>query len=458
MACEQLAEELTKRANAHSAAWHKRVSDLMRGVAEHETESGNRCLFLDPMTVTGVDADAFDPALAKHLLPVILAKDVWHCYGRVEERWKSERLIGLGRIKLHLTPGLVVTYMLEQVCQILPLYNEIHDEVSGQLSGKYLLPLIYRHLEETSLPSPYAFEAESQWLGLIKADIPIETLLARPHLHQPPHQPPHQHQHSERDEAMLGSGGGDLRSIILSIVSKRGEAAAKRGEVMVTGVTAALLELGIPLDRIPLPLELTTAELGPAIDSLRSALSGSGSLEVRQFGVSHPSGSWYVSVVQFILSPHTAQPPDAAAKPGDRGRIAVMLYDTIRYIAAGVTASAPAQTPAPAHASQRMMSSGQVHSSGLVRFEAAFGGSRRLSPFVIMTQLCYSAWLLERRGIERSKWVYSILRSYRNRLAAGAGAEAAADSEKERYKMMSQPVEWLTHYLRRSSSLTQRAV
>ena len=369
-AFSQAVELLISDGNAYTVSWRKRVNDLLLRALSQENAVGNKTYILSPLAMANFPAEEFSPSAGRYLLPVILSKDPYKYYERLEGIFADESIVGIWRHKMANSPGNAISYMQEHIVHIFPLFDQTLDKSENTISCKYYLPSIYRFLEEADVPSPMFFKAEAQWIALIRTDVPIGTFSF--------------HGRSDKEKHM--------HQILMDIDSN---------SLHKTGVTAALLDLGIKAENIPLPIELATEDFEAPVATFRSKLTPLGKLEIRQFGLNHPSGNWYLSVVQFILDE----------------QIVVMLYDLPRYMKYGIAKK-----------------------------------GNQLSPLAVMAQICYSAWLLERRGIDRSRWVYSILLRYREKHCVGEG-EASSDGEKEKYSAAGVIIDWPAHYNRRSKQI-----
>lgn len=156
------------------------------------------------------------------------------------------------------------------------------------------------------------------------------------------------------------------------------------------GVSAALLTLGREPSKLLLPIEFGVTD-GPSADLLiRRTLSSinGGKLEIRTFPYASPGGDWYLGVRQYLLD----------------GRIVALLHNLPYYTSHGVDKSG------------------------------------RLSPYIILASLCYNAWLVERRGGDRVKWLNSLIRHYREKVIR--------EKEMGEYDVIGEVVPWRTHYLR----------
>jgi len=113
-----------------------------------------------------------------------------------------------------------------------------------------------------------------------------------------------------------------------------------------------------------------------------------------------------------------------------------MIHDLIRYSTYGV--SIP-------DTSQSDDSTTEENRKDEEKTKKGNKNEQLLSPFITMAQLCYDAWLLERIGNNRAKWVYSLLRQYRERLCSGT-----MEKEKVKYELSGVIAEWPFPYFNRS--------
>jgi hypothetical protein len=376
----KIAETLIKDSNVYAAEWRKKIGALFDKAQISENASNNQTLILNPMNIRNLALEDFSSATTEYLVFVILSKDPRKFYERLEGLYAESKIIGMGRVKLHNSPAVAITYMNEHIGHLFPLFNEVIETSEKAVSCKYYLPTIYRYLEEIDSPPPFIFEAERQWISLINSDIPIGRFTFQ-----------EQSEKARQMHRVLMEFGNAVGSTTNGSNASNANNAIK---VYRTGLSAALPDLGVKPEMVPFPIELTTEDLEATSYSIRGKLAPFGKVEMRQFGINHPSGNWYLTVMQFIVEE----------------RLVLMLYDTIRYMVYGATRE-----------------------------------SNELSPLAVMAQLCYSAWLLERRGIDRSKWVYSVLQRYREKLCT--------TGDKEKYEVHGSAIEWAVHYLRRSKQL-----
>jgi len=369
---EAIGKIFVEDANRHSAGWRQRVMAYIDKAAVRSSEKGTQSMVLDPMHIGKLGLEEYDADFARHILPVVLTADTFAFFDVLSAIFNEEGIIGLGRFKLVNSPGTAVVYMNAQIAHLFPYRDEQVATTAGaetrgsvaSINHRYLLPVVYRYLEGMDSPPFVAFEAERQWFKCVTADVPISL---------------------ERRE------GGGMLAAAKEIFLKAGDHAP------LTGVSAALVYLGQQPSSLLFPIELLTEDLPATHTRLKEQLSKlGGRVEERQFGVNHPSGSWYVSVLQYLLD----------------GRLIGMVYDTGRYAVYAVTKREPVTLT---------------------------------SPFITMAQLCYAAWLLERRGIEKCKWVYSLLREYRGK--------CGGEGQKDEFTLKGVSGDWSAHYYYRSPPL-----
>lgn len=370
----KIVETLTKDSNLYAGESRLKINAIFERAQTAENATGNRTLVLDPTKLHGIALEDLSSTAYDYLVYVILSKDPRKFYERLERLYEENKITGLTRVKLHNTRGVAIVYLHVHIGHLFPLLNDSIDANALSISCKYFLPSIYRLLEEAESPPPFIYEAEKQWIKLVDGNIPIDRF----RFNEP----------SEKTRA--------LHRMIMD-----------HSGTHKTGVTAALISLGVSRDVIPFPIELTAENLEQATSALKSQLTKfTSGVEVHQNGVNYPSGNWYLTDVQFIVD----------------GRLVLILHDTIKYVVYGLAKD-------------------------------------ELSPFIIMAQLCYSAWTLERRSIDRAKWVYSILLRYREKYCSantiekeilGASPGGAKD---KKYELRGDIVEWPVNYLHRSKQL-----
>lgn len=393
---ETLIEQLEKRADSESSRIFAAISSIIDAVAKEENAGGNASYVLRP------NAPVETKALKVVLIPVILTKNIDQCAERADRALLG--MIGVKRTKIVGAPMFSYGYMFDPIFHIALLGDYRLDVMSDRmLSRKYYLPLLYRFIEETG--SEAAFALEEKWK--VHDDVPLSLLttkkdddrwmkVKRGLLSIVGHDAvPFERQVQESIPSSIEEASAFYDHLNASETGSKeadgstADSGASSGDetpVFVTGVTAALLDLGIEVDHIPFPIELTTTDLARVTDKILAIVPKA---DVRHFQINHPSGQRYISVIQFLVD----------------GREAVTLYDLIRFVGYSVSEK----------------------------------GS--LSPFVIMAQLCYSAWLIERRGSDRAKWVYSLLRIYRSKM------DQFAD---RKYKTVRPAINWFKYYFFRS--------
>jgi len=164
---------------------------------------------------------------------------------------------------------------------------------------------------------------------------------------------------------------------------------AEKKRFALTSTTAALIELNTPLEQLPYPVEIICANF----DKLREELKDEYDFKeenIRTLNLFHPSGSHYIGVLQAIAN----------------DKLALIAYGTPSFSPLGVTR-----------------------------------GDKYwiTSPFATMMHLLFSAWLLERRGIQRSRMIYTLYKSYRKQ-----------PKIREKYTIVGQLSGWVSSYFRQS--------
>ena len=326
---------ITKDASEHIAGWWRKVIDNLPDVT------------MSPLTTS--PSDELDVDLVSHLLPTIL----------IEDPSKVVLPSDYSTTRLRNSPALLISHMGQPVGTVFP-----HRGDEATITQRHWLPLLYRYLEETPNPSDAAFDMERRLSKMITEDVPLGG--------------------TRREDRLL-----DEAKVI-----------GVMGAGIVTGVTAALASLR-PDDPPTFPIEIATDDLTATRSKILSIIepgssSIGGKVDVRQTGVNHPSGCWYLTINQFYLDK----------------RLVVTVYDSLRYMPYGVSTKKD--------------------------------GMMVTSPYITMMHLCYTAWMMERRGIYRYRWTYSLLRQYRRRIV---------DETKVVYAMRGHPTEWLDGYPRRSPAL-----
>ena len=168
-----------------------------------------------------------------------------------------------------------------------------------------------------------------------------------------------------------GGGGADRHSYDAAM------SLLKLDGLYLTGTSAALNHMGY--SSMSLPLEFGTVDLVQSATDIFELLSRHGKVMVRGAPVYYPGGMWFLSSAVVVLD----------------GVLIALVHDTIR-------------------------------------FYSHYAWEKELFPLSILNQLCLSAWMLERKGSQKARWVYTILRTYRAFLLTPQGAERYA-AQKEKY-------------------------
>ena len=377
-ALQAIIEKVSHEGEVYFATLMRKVMTIVGGVAEAMNAAGKTTRILSPLSVIERE---IAPSMFMHLLPIVLTKEKDSFVDQLEAAFAKEKILGFARLRLHNAPGVAITLMRIHVCHVFPLFEDRidgKDSSSGDIDPRYYLPSIYRSLEEDPLPPPQLFEMEMALVKRLRTDIPFDRFL-------------------------FSESSGPIEKMHSAVMTLPSVAYLPR--LCLTGSSAALIELGVSSKRVPFPIELATESIEESMTKVKAVLDPFGKVEARQFGVGHPSGNWYFTVLQFIVNE----------------RLIVMLFDTIRYTVFGLADASTAASSSPPSATT-------------------------LSPFSVMAQLCYSAWLIERRGNDKSKWLYSLLLRLREKYCAGL-------SEKKTFSMFGDKIEWPVNYLKRTRPL-----
>ena len=276
--------------DAHNIDWRRNVMKYIRRACTISIESGNRTILLDPLMVTKLDTNDYNIELTRYLLPVVMSDNIFAFYDALSNVFGDEKIFGLGRHKLMGVQGTMILYMSTRILQLFPIGRVKIDtsiiekgDSDGKLemmSNKYLLPLVYRLMEE-GIVSDALFHIERQWIKEVDSNVSAFTM-NRPH--------------------------NECEKKSYAAVMKL----AENKTFPLTGVSAASLP-----GSIPLPIEVCTADL----DAFAAAMSGEVGVEVRKMLIQHPCGSWYISVMAVLCDKH----------------FVAMAYDTLRFTMGGVT-------------------------------------------------------------------------------------------------------------------------
>ena len=387
--------------NRFSVEWRKKMLGL---VAEVAVASPNTYI-LDPFALKATPPEQFSALLGNHLLPVVLTSDPMMLYAKLDKLMGEKGIVGMEKYRYYSTPGTGVTYMEEPVLDIFPVREEridVANTVSADkgtvryASPKYYLPLVYRLMEEAALSrssvSSPLFEMEDQWSSQMRGDVHLSLPLSK-------------------------RGGGMDRP---RVPSRPRLSLPSDLKVTLTSGSAALFHMGVSFADLPQPIECVSESLRAWENEVVLALSGekeggekggeekggekggeksSGGrkIEVRQFPINHPSGHWYIRISQIVVD----------------GQLALMCYDSPHFFPCGT--------------------SGTMGKSTI----------SITSPFITLAHLCLSSWLMERKGIERYKWVNSVYQKYRRWAMEEGGRKP---DQKELYSITGTITEWRTLY------------
>lgn len=395
----EIGEKFVADANKASFDWREKMLTLV----EKAVRGLPNTYIVSPFMVKSVPPTNYSAIVNTYLIPVVLTSDTNVFYDHLRKILSAEGIFGIEKFRYYSSAGSGVTYMMEIVLDIFPIRDEQIAVMSRPKTNeggvsyaepKYFLPLIYRMMEEsvfshdTQLPSPL-IEMEEQW---------SKQMTASP---SPPSPSPPPSSSSERDEGKKGEE------------SEKKEGGAEREvgvkQLILTGSSAALFEMGEDYNRLPRPIECVTDDLDKWDAEQKSAQKTG--IETRRFVVNHPSGHWYVRVSQVVQD----------------GRLTLMCYDSLRYFPIGI--------------GEKKGKDGRTRSI--------------TAPFTTMVHLCYSSWLLERKNIARYKQVNQIYQNYREWIIDGRGWGKKVDRQKDMYSMYviyGEITPWRSLYYRQPTS------